>query len=314
MGLWTRLFNWFKMKFVDIIKYNSSSAKKNGWDPSWFGGTEQDSELVKQIKIFQNQHRLTVDGLVGPTTFRRALTKREADGIEPMEEVHTPTVTTDHIICNGEEVPIGCNTVTMNEDGALELPPSSYQTSLNFERKPTMIVTHWDAALSAQSCFKILKKRKISSHFVIDNDGTIYQMVDTNNVAWHAKGVNDISIGIDFSNAYYAKYQKWYTKKGFGRRPILDDSVTHGRKHPPHLGYYPSQLDSYRELLRVLCKHYEIPLACPEDSHGNYKTGYHVDSAKGLFRGVVCHFNLSKRKIDCAGLKLGEIIKELNED
>ena len=39
------------MKFVDIIKYNSSSAKKNGWDPSWFGGTEQDSELVKQIKI-----------------------------------------------------------------------------------------------------------------------------------------------------------------------------------------------------------------------------------------------------------------------
>ena len=313
MGLWTKLFNFLKMKFVDIIKYNQESSEKNGWDPSWFGVDAFDHELIRQVKIFQNQHKLAVDGLVGPTTYRRVMTKRESEDVDAVETPAAETVTVDYIVCDGAQVPINCNVVTMAEQGALVLPETCYKKAPT-GRTPTMIVTHWDAALSAHSCFKILKKRKISSHFVIDNDGTIYQMVDTNSVAWHAKGVNDISIGIDFSNAYYAKYQKWYTKKGFGRRPILDDSVTHGRKHPPHLGYYPSQLDSYRELLRVLCKHYEIPLACPEDPNGNYKTGYHVDSAKGLFRGVVCHFNLSKRKIDCAGLKLGEIIKELNED
>lgn len=313
MGLLTKLFSCLKMKFIDIIAYNKKSAEKNGWDPSWFGATVYDSDLVKQVKIFQNQHKLSVDGLVGPTTFRRALTSREFDEGEADVSVSRPTQTVDHIVCNGAHVPINCNVVTMAEEGALVLPEGCYK-GVSSERQPTMIVTHWDAALSAHSCFKILKKREISSHFVIDNDGTIYQMMDTNDIAWHAKGVNNISIGIDFSNAYYAKYQKWYIKKGFGRRPILDDSYTHGRKHPPHLGYYPKQLESYQELLRALCTHYDIPTACPRDSKGRYIAGYHVDSAKGLFKGVVCHFNLSKRKIDCAGLKLGEIIKELNED
>ena len=314
MGLWTKLFNFLKMKFVDIIKYNQESSEKNGWDPSWFGVDAFDHELIRQVKIFQNQHKLAVDGLVGPTTYRRVMTKRESEDVDAVEAPAPPPVAVDYIVCGAAQVPINWPVVTMNEEGGLALPPSSYQRSLNFERQPTMIVTHWDAALSAQSCFKILKKRDISSHFVIDNDGTIYQMVDTNDIAWHARGSNDISIGIDFSNAYYAKYQKWYTKKGFGRRPVLDDSRTHGRKHPPHLGYYPKQLEAYRELLRVLCAHYSIPVACPRDSKGNYITRYHVDSAKGLFRGVVCHFNLSRKKIDCAGLKLGEIIKELNED
>ena len=76
-------------------------------------------------------------------------------------------------------------------------------------RTPTMAVTHWDVCLSADSCKRVLEKRGISTHFVIDNDGTIVQLVDCNDIAWHAgiRKVNNVSIGIDFSNAYYTKYQ-----------------------------------------------------------------------------------------------------------
>ena len=46
---------------------------------------------------------------------------------------------------------------------------------------------------------RVLEKRGISTHFVIDNDGTIVQLVDCNDIAWHAgnRKVNNASIGID---------------------------------------------------------------------------------------------------------------------
>ena len=39
-----------------------------------------------------------------------------------------------------------------------------------------------------------------SSHYVIDRDGKIYQLVDENNVAYHARGFNVYSIGIEIVN------------------------------------------------------------------------------------------------------------------
>ena len=179
-----------------------------------------------------------------------------------------------------------------------------------------MIVTHWDAALSAKSCFNILKKREISSHFVIDNDGTIYQMVDTNNIGWHAgnRRVNAASIGIDFSNAYYVKYQDYYEKKGFGPRPILRGSKVHGRTLKDHLGYYPIQIKAYKALLLALSSAYDIPLECPVDEDGKYLTKVHDPSAQAKFNGVVCHFNLTRKKIDCAGLELSEILEDINNE
>ena len=310
----TKLFNWIAMKFKDILNYNRKSAEDNGWDPSWFGTTSFDSELVKQVKIFQNQHNLEVDGMVGPATFRRIETKRESEVVEEEVAVAEDRDLVEHIVCNGEKVAIDWHAVvTMEEKGALVLPENCYREQKK-ERKPSLIVTHWDAALSASSCHRILKKRKISSHFVIDNDGTIYQLMDTNHIAWHAKGVNNISIGVDFSNAYYPKYQKWYTKKGFGRRPVLDDSVTHGYKHKPHLGYYKVQLNAYKALLKALCDHYDIPKSCPtDDVSKKLITDVFKPAKDGMYEGVVCHYHLARKKIDCAGLKLDEIIKELNE-
>ena len=217
----------------------------------------------------------------------------------------------ENIVCNGKEVPIDWpKVITMDEPSALVLPDDCYKEHDSGEREPKLIVTHWDAALSAKSCHKILSRRNISTHFVIDNDGTIYQMMDTNDVAWHAGKVNSFSIGIDFSNAFYTKYQKWYTRHNFGRRPVLTDSMVRGRKIQTHLGYYKVQLDAYKALLKSLCGHYNIPLKCPMDKDG-YMTKFDNDSYSGKFSGVVCHFNVSNKKIDCAGLQLDFILGEI---
>ena len=118
------------------------------------------------------------------------------------------------------------------------------------------------------------------------------------------------SIGIDLSNAYYTKYNKVYTKRGFSKRPVLKNSYVHGRKLKPHLGYYGIQIEAYKKLLEALCKHYDIPLEAPEEN-GKLLTGVHNDAATGKFNGVVCHYHVTRKKIDCAGLELKKILDSL---
>ena len=175
-----------------------------------------------------------------------------------------------------------------------------------------MLVTHWDATTSAEKCKRVLQARKISTHFCIDNDGVIYQYVDTNNVAWHAGKVNKYSIGIDFSNAYYTKYNKWYEKNGFGERPILKDSRVHGIRLKPHLGYYKVQIEAYKKLVKVLSDYYNIPIQTPMLDDNQTNNGVVEDAARGRYKGIVCHYHLTRKKIDCAGLDLKSIIDELS--
>ena len=285
------------------IDYNKSSAKRLGWKTAWFCCEGFDETLIENVKDFQRQYNLEADGLVDPKTFRRIFTEIEAN----TELDDAPS----HITCDGVEVPLRWDRfVGIEAPDALVLPRTCFKKTANFTRKPTLIVTHWDAALSATSCHKILKRRGLSSHFVIDNDGTIYQMVDTNNIAWHAKGTNESSIGIDFSNAYYLKYQKVYRKRGFGNRPVLESTV-HGSPTGAHLGYYEVQLEAYKALLQSLCSHYNIPLECPQTPSGGLYKGVYDPATTGQFHGVVCHYHLNAKKIDCAGLELESLLKEI---
>ena len=284
------------MSVNKILKYNRRSSKKLGWEPEWFGCDNIDEDLINKVKEFQQEFDLDVDGYVGPATHRRLLLEREDDDDAA------------GLLINGKIVSIDWDKVKIDL-----IKPGCYSKQKR-KRIPRMIVTHFDVCSSGPACKRVLENRGISSHFVIDNDGTIIQMVDTNHTAWHAGSVNRRSIGIDISNAYYVKYQKKYTSKGLPPRPIVEDSVVHGRKLKPHLGYYPVQIEAYKALIKVLCKHYKIPLECPLNEDGTLLTGVHGPSSKGNFKGIVNHYNLTRNKIDTAGLKLDEILKELREE
>jgi len=292
-----KLLSWgLQMKLYKVI-YNRRSAKKYGWTPAWFGAKKFDSYLVERIIEFQKIHDLSADGLVGEVTFRRVHTNKEAF---PSSD--------KRILCNGAMVPIEWDKVKISL-----LKEGTYKKVKN-RRTPTMAVTHWDVCLSADSCKRVLEKRGISTHFVIDNDGTIVQLADCNDIAWHAgiRKVNNVSIGIDFSNAYYTKYQSNYIKNGHGPRPVLGGSRVHGVKLKPHLGYYPAQILAYKALLKFLNNTYGLDLECPLGDDGELLTAVHEPAAKGVFSGVVCHYHLTRKKIDTAGLELKKILNEIN--
>lgn len=85
--------------------------------------------------------------------------------------------------------------------------------SPNFNERPTAIdaiIIHYTDMLSAEAALAWLinPKSNVSAHYLIDEEGTIYQMVPEEKRAWHAgksvwqgrSNVNDYSIGIELAN------------------------------------------------------------------------------------------------------------------
>tara|TARA_R110000824_G_scaffold67377_8_gene174596 strand:+ start:36608 stop:37504 length:897 start_codon:yes stop_codon:yes gene_type:complete len=292
-------------------RYNKKSAKKYGWQPNWFEADDFNDELMENIKDFQMRHSLQHDGLCGPVTYRHIYSEREA-----IEDQALEVTDKKYIICDGAKVPVAWDSV-VNLYGVnnYALPKNCYRRYKPNKRNVKMIITHFDVCLSAASCKRVLQRKGISSHFVIDNDGTICQMVDPQHGAWHAGKykVNRAAIGIDISNGFYTKYQSWYRKKGFGKRPVLENVKVHGHKIKECLGFYPIQIEAYKVLVKTLCKYYDIPLEMPMSFDGSVLRAVSDEVVKGKFRGIANHFHVTRGKIDTANLDWDKVLQELKD-
>ena len=288
------------------MSYNEETSKKYGWEPSWFGSEDFGDELAEKVKEFQRDLRISADGLVGPSTYRRIFAHREAniDDYEPAGE---------NIVYNGNFFPINWSKVILwDEAGGLKSNKGTYYDYSGREpRDISMFVNHWDVCLSAKSCSSVLNKRGISVHFCIDNDGTIYQLADMQHGCWHAGShvINGNSVGVEISNAFYLKYQDWYTKR-FGARPVVSDVKVHGTTLEPHLDFYPVQTEALKALWEAVSNACGIPLEAPT-KNGELDTSVNDEVKSGEFKGFVNHYNITNRKIDCAGLDLVKLLNEV---
>jgi len=300
---------------MDKHFYNEASAKKLGWEPSWFGEKYYDDKLTRAIKKWQRARGLNADGLCGPMTFRRLWTERH---VEIDEYKPTNCDYSNYIVYNGEFFPIEWDKVVLwSEKGGLATRQGHYYDySGRPKRKIRFFVNHWDVCLSSTSCQKVLDKRGVSVHFLIDNDGTIYQTLDMQHAAWHAGSSrsNRPSVGVEITNAYYTKYQDWYEKNGFGVRPVIDDAWVHNVKLDPFLGFYPAQIEALKALWKAINGATEIPYETPVSQFGKTSTKYVQDVAYGSFSGFVSHYHVSKTKIDCAGLDIKTLLDEVKYD
>lgn len=295
---------------MDKYFYNEASAQKLGWDPSWFGCTKFNDELNEAIAKYQKSKGLTDDGLCGPGTYRRIYADRQ-ESIEKFKPT-TKNNKDSFIIYNSEYFEIDWPKVKLWFEGDGFKMKKGFKKSID-KRNPSFFVCHWDVCLSSQSCFNVLENRGLSVHFLIDNDGTIYQLMDMNDIAYHAGGKtwNDKSIGVEISNAYYLDKQQWYVKQGLGERPIIKDAVVHGEKLQPFTGFYPEQIDALKALMKAVNRATGIPLQAPLDRSKETNTTVSKKAASGDFEGFISHYHLTNRKIDCAGLDLKRILKDL---
>ena len=120
-------------------------------------------------------------------------------------------------------------------------PLAEWSPSENFdERRPRLIVLHATEMSSAEAALRVLKTEnsggRVSAHYLIAEDGRIFQLVSDSKRAWHAgggrwRGINDlnsISLGIELDN---------------------DGSED----------FAPAQIAALKELLADLCERHAIP-------------------------------------------------------
>ena len=295
----------------DKIFYNECSAAKLGWTPDWFGCSEFDEDLIAAIKSWQNKNKLKADGLCGPGTHRRIYTERQSK-IDDYEPDNIADKDESFIVHHGNYIPIDWPKVVLWSEEKGYKARSGY-TKYFEPRNINMFVNHWDVCLNSKTCHKVLAKRGLSVHFLIDNDGTIYQLLDTNHAAYHAgsKKLNHSSIGVEISNAYYPKYQDWYKQNGYGERPIISGESVHGNAMEDFTGFYNVQLNALKALWQAINVGVGIPLKCPLDKTGKTLKGVSTSVASGRFKGIVSHYHMTRKKIDCAGLDIKTLIEEL---
>lgn len=90
----------------------------------------------------------------------------------------------------------------------IQRPSPNYS---NRHKSISAVVIHDTAAFNVESTLNWFEsvESKVSAHFVVDHDGTIYQCVDIEDKAWHAgasalhgeENVNEFSIGIELVDA-----------------------------------------------------------------------------------------------------------------
>lgn len=143
----------------------------------------------------------------------------------------------DEIIAAGKRFATGTRVVTWLEPGGYNgyavtsLPriglagPPPRRDLVALQRVVDQFVLHYDGCGLSRICFTTLQERKLSVHFLLDVDGTIYQTLDLRERAAHATIANDRSIGIEIANlgAYPEKGKEreilaeWYGRDAAGR-------------------------------------------------------------------------------------------------
>jgi N-acetylmuramoyl-L-alanine amidase len=163
-------------------------------------------------------------------------------------------------------------------------------------------VVHHDGCTSADMCFSVLQnERGLSCHFLIDNDGTIYQTIDLGYMAYHASDWNLYSIGVELCNRGDAlTYPTVYDSGRFGPRRATKLCRINGNTIKS-FEYTDAQYDSFSRLCRALLKLFpNLPAEYPQSSPGEqmWDTLPNASVERERYAGYIGHYHLTAQKWD----------------
>ena len=164
-------------------------------------------------------------------------------------------------------------------------------------------VVHHDGCSSSDMAFGVMQnERGLSCHFLIDNDGTIFQTIDLALAAYHAAEWNFGSIGVELCNRGDVKLDANYYssgKHGPDRKPVPCRINGHTFLA---FEFTKLQMDSFQRLARALQRLLpnipaEYPQASPGIQHWDTLPQQGPSGSFG-FSGYIGHYHLTGQKWD----------------
>jgi N-acetyl-anhydromuramyl-L-alanine amidase AmpD len=182
-----------------------------------------------------------------------------------------------------------------------------YPNNENLKKIIKQFFLHHSGLYRSRDTFNVLhNQRGLSVHFILDDDGTLYQTLNVSEKAFHGGICNKTSIGIEidsranarkYSNAYDKAHQRKYR---VGSRHIVSDTI-HGREY---LGFDYSDAQ-YRTLIRLavaLVGYFPNILPTFPRRDGTISRSKTIISNPTSYRGLLCHYHVSKSKWDPVSL------------
>jgi len=239
----------------------------------------------------------------------------------------------DEIVVCGQRFHIGTPVVTWDQfpgysfygkDPCFAAGPQDIDA---LRRQIDQFVLHYDVCGVSQSCYQVLLERKLSVHFMLDVDGTLYQGLDLADRAWHATKSNTRSIGVEIANlgAYApgkgAILEEWYTQDadgpylvpparlgdggvrtpGFVARPARWQKVV-GETQGESLEQYDFTLEQYAALEKLAAGLARVfPLIQPDAPRaldGSVAQAVLSDETWKDFHGILGHYHVQLNKTD----------------
>jgi hypothetical protein len=176
-------------------------------------------------------------------------------------------------------------------------------------------VVHHDGCTSADMCFSVLQnERGLSVHFLLDNDGTIFQTIDLGYMAYHASDWNLYSIGVELCNRGDAtQYGDTYKAGRFGPdRETRNCKINNNTIKA--FDYTKAQYESFqqlcKELLRLLPN---LPAEYPQSSPGEqmWDTLPNASIERERYAGYIGHYHITNQKWDPGPFDFKDFCKRL---
>ncbi|MEZ4475619.1 MAG: N-acetylmuramoyl-L-alanine amidase [bacterium] len=153
------------------------------------------------------------------------------------------------------------------------------------------VVLHHDGMPTSAGCFQVLVQRNLSTHIMIDHDGTIWQPLALSDIAWHAGDPhNGESIGIDLCNPVKPGRVDLAEAQ---QRGLFEGLINGGKVKS--LGYTEAQYESLLAVLEGLIGFFNLRRQAPVDEAGKVVRNKLVNTD---FPGVVGHQHISANKWD----------------
>jgi hypothetical protein len=245
--------------------------------------------------------------IIGGQTFKTdapIVTWREPPYWDATREICQPTITDPSPPCLPGGVPYGKLPMgAYTKRYSLRPRLRHYGMTPPYEAVKASIrqfVVHHDGCSSSDMCFSVLQnERGLSVHFLLDNDGTIYQTIDLGLMAYHASEWNIDSIGVEMCNRGDAnKEPNYYASGRFGPKRNVKTCKINNHAILA-FDYTQAQYDSFDRLCRALQRLLpNLPAEFPQSTPGKQHWGTIPKDQSTRFAGYIGHYHLWDQKWD----------------
>jgi N-acetyl-anhydromuramyl-L-alanine amidase AmpD len=194
-----------------------------------------------------------------------------------------------------------------------------------------LLMVHYDACGFSRRCFHLLHdERVLSTHFLLDVDGTLYQTLDLRDQAWHGRFVNARSIGIELAHVGVwsasdptddpHRKRRWYVREGerlrlsiptdFGDPGIRGSGPFFAARAEPLRGaihgveweqvdFTPQQYETLVKLTAALRRVFPgIALDAPRAPDGRVRNDLMTRAEVDAFHGILGHYHITTERND----------------